>query len=301
MDIVTHAMMGLVLAAPVLPRAPLTGSLLALGCCLPDLDALSRCFGKCAFLRWHQTYTHSLAFVAGCGVAAWWFLRDGGEPLAPLALAGGLLIHIGLDCCNTFGATALWPLSRRRWSRQWLFFTDAPVTALTVAAFLLAFVPKLSGLFSPVGVATVYAAVVTAYIAARATLARRAWRAVIAVMPAALSLVPSAFLPWRYFGVARQGGGVLTFQLDGWRGRILEEHLVPIFDEQWAEVVEPLREFGAMRALSLFYHIVAVSPCKEGTVLTCRDLRTRNFGGRFGQLQVAVDHTGKVLRRNFHV
>lgn len=298
MDIVTHAMMGLVLAAPVLPRAPLTGSLLALGCCLPDLDVLSRCFGKCTFLRWHQTYTHSLAFVAGCGMAAWWFLHGSGEPLAAVALAAGLLIHIGLDCCNTFGATALWPLSRRRWSRQWLFFIDAPVTILTVAALLLAFAPKAPGLFSPLEVATVYAAAVMAYIAARAMLASRAWRA---VTPAALSLVPSAFLPWRYFGVARQAGGVLTFQLDGWRGRILEEHLVPIFDEQWAEVVEPLREFGAMRALSPLYHVVAVDPSQEGTVLTCRDLRTRNFGGRFGQLQVVVDCAGKVVRSDFHV
>ena len=35
--------------------------------------------------------------------------------------------------------------------------------------------------------------------------------------------------------------------------------------------------------------------------LTCKDLRTRNFGGRFGTLEVTFDRQGTVLAKEFHV
>jgi membrane-bound metal-dependent hydrolase YbcI (DUF457 family) len=288
----------LVLAAPLLPQAPLTGSLLALGCCLPDVDSLSRCFGKCAFLYWHQKYTHSLAFVAGCTVLAWWLLRHQGEPWAAIGLAIGLLIHIGLDCCNTFGAAALWPISARRWSREWLFFIDTPVTVLTVIAVLLAFVPQVAERLSSSATAIAYAVTLAAYISLRIVLSLRAWRSAPA---ATISLIPSAFVPWRFYGVARASTDVHTFTLDCLQHRILDEHWVPTLDTQWASATNPLSEFQAMRDLSPAYHVLSATPCNDGTILTCRDLRTRNFGGRFGELQIVVDGTGNIVRSTFHV
>jgi len=62
-DIVTHAMMGLVAASPFAGERPEAAAAFAAGSVLPDLDALSRVFGKRAFLACHQTW--SLAGVSG--------------------------------------------------------------------------------------------------------------------------------------------------------------------------------------------------------------------------------------------
>jgi hypothetical protein len=56
-----------------------------------------------------------------------------------------------------------------------------------------------------------------------------------------------------------------------------------------------------MRSLSPVYHLISAVPQEDGTRLTCRDLRVRNFGGRFGELTVVIDLDGKVLGRRFNV
>ena len=135
MDIVTHALMGAVIAGPALATAPLTASCFIMGSVLPDLDAFSRCFGKQAFLRWHQTYTHGVPVIALAGIVTWMLIpRWTGEPLAALALAAGMALHVGLDLSNTYGTAALSPLSARRWCMEWVFFVDGAVVVLSVVA-----------------------------------------------------------------------------------------------------------------------------------------------------------------------
>ncbi len=56
-----------------------------------------------------------------------------------------------------------------------------------------------------------------------------------------------------------------------------------------------------MRKLSPAYHLVAAEQVPEGTRLTCRDLRTRNFGGRFGTLEITVDIQGNPMEKMLHV
>ncbi len=55
MDVVTHALIGLIGASPFAVSHPVAASCFALGAVAPDLDALSRLFGKRAFMRAHQT------------------------------------------------------------------------------------------------------------------------------------------------------------------------------------------------------------------------------------------------------
>ena len=43
------------------------------------------------------------------------------------------------------------------------------------------------------------------------------------------------------------------------------------------------------------------APADDGTRLVCRDLRTRNFATRFGQLDLRLDAAGAVRDRVFHV
>ena len=77
MDIITHAGIGLIAAAPMLNSRPELALGLVAGSVLPNLDALVRVFGKRAFLRSHQTWSHAIpvqvavSLLAGVIGSAW--------------------------------------------------------------------------------------------------------------------------------------------------------------------------------------------------------------------------------------
>ena len=56
-----------------------------------------------------------------------------------------------------------------------------------------------------------------------------------------------------------------------------------------------------MRCLSPTYHVVEEQVGPDGTKLVCRDLRTRNFRTRFGQLDLLIDARSVVRQVAFHV
>ena len=74
-----------------------------------------------------------------------------------------------------------------------------------------------------------------------------------------------------------------------------------IFDEAWLPRIKHIPEFAAMRELSPAYHVVEATESPEAVYLTCRDLRTRNFRTRFGELSLVLDREGGVRQFEFHV
>jgi hypothetical protein len=60
-------------------------------------------------------------------------------------------------------------------------------------------------------------------------------------------------------------------------------------------------EFCLMREVSPEYHVVRATTEGNSTHLLCRDMRTRNFGTRFGDLEVWLDADHKITRSVFHV
>lgn len=299
MDIATHAMMGAVLAGPLLATRPLTGACFVLGSVLPDLDALSRCFGKQAFLRWHQSYTHGLPVILLAGLLAWLFIPEGlGEPWAPLALVAGLLLHVGLDVTNTYGTAVLSPLSSRRFCAEWVFFIDAFVVTASAAAILIQWLPLAKSSGGIWLVAAVYALLLASYWLAKTALHARARHL---ATPDTLSLIPSSLVPWLYYGCAELEGGIRVFRISALSGHIDQEQDCPVHDAAYADVLSHLPEFQIMRQLSPAYRITDATAVAEGTRLTCRDLRTRNFGGRFGQLVAVMSSEGQILTRRFYV
>ena len=71
MNIITHALSGVVIAAPLFPERPLTATCVVLGSVLPDIDVVMRVFGKVSFLRWHQTFTHSVPVILPQTACLW--------------------------------------------------------------------------------------------------------------------------------------------------------------------------------------------------------------------------------------
>ncbi len=300
MDPVTHAILGVVLSSPVASTHPEAAAAFMLGSILPDLDATSRVFGKRAFLHAHQTYTHSPAVIVAIGVAFGAALAATGirAPYAPLALVAAMLLHSFMDVTNTYGITVLAPFSHRRTSLDWIFFIDAFVLAVSVpAAGYVGWVwsqGREVGWFVP----GIYALVLAAYWGAKAVLHCRA----VQLSPAAtVSLVPSALIPWEFLGTAKDGAVARLFKLDARTGALSDDGTREILDEAWSHLLEALPEYRLMRSVSNAYHVVEATAKPDGSELLCKDLRTRNFGGRFGELRVLLASDGAIVRAYFNV
>jgi len=299
MDILTHAGVGLIAASPFLANSPELALGLVAGSVLPDLDALSRLVNKRAFLHAHQTWSHALpiqlAFCLGLGAIAAWFGLRGAELGG--GLSAGLTGHSLLDLSNTYGVTLWSPFSRRRFCLEWVFFIDAVVLA-AISAGLLVVVPVLvRGQSVPLVYPAASLGFLGVYVLAKGALRRRAGRAA----PQARSLVPSALVPWRFYGTAREQASLMIFRVNALTGTRAQVAEVALFDADYEDVLQTVADFRLMRELSPDYHVVSTSTQSSHTRLLCRDMRTRNFGTRFGDLEVWLDSSRQIIRSQFHV
>ncbi len=299
MDIVTHAGIGLIAAAPLLNSRPELALGLVAGSVLPDLDALGRVLGKRAFLRSHQTWSHAIPMHAAVSLLAGVLARacsvDG--LLLGAGLFAGLAFHTLLDFTNTLGVTLLAPFSRRRFCLEQVFFIDAFVFVLTLAtagASLWLFYQHGD---VPAQYAGGFFGTLAIYFGAKAVLRHRAG----ALAANAVTLMPSALLPWRFFGVEQRANLVKRFQINAITGNQEALAQQEVFDAAYAGVLAKFPEYILMRGLSPAYHVVSATTTEVGKLLVCRDLRTRNFGTNYGDLEVLLDKNNGVLRNDFHV
>jgi membrane-bound metal-dependent hydrolase YbcI (DUF457 family) len=299
MDIVTHAGIGLIAAAPMLDSHPELALGLVAGSVLPDLDALSRICGKLAYLRSHQTWSHALPVHAVVSTMAGLLVQTcGGDGLLfAVGLFAGLAFHTLLDFSNTLGVTLLAPFSRRRFCLEWVFFIDAFVLVLTFAAACLTGWEFWQEGDVPAIYAESFFGVMFAYFIAKGILRRRAG----ALAPEAISLMPSALWPWRFMGVVETGDCVRLFRINAITGKRNDLANHTIFDGTHAQLLACIPEFKLMRSLSRAYHVVNVQSTNAGELVTCRDLRTRNFQTTFGDLEVLLDGSRRAIKTTFHV
>ncbi|HZZ71146.1 MAG TPA: metal-dependent hydrolase [Pirellulales bacterium] len=300
MDIVTHTMVGTILAAPLLPGSPLTGICFVLGSVLPDTDALSRLFGKNAFLRWHQTYTHSVPLIVAFTVVVWIIISRLGiyEIGVPIAIGAGRLLHALMDATNTYGVALFAPFSSRRFCSEWVFFIDATVIAVSMGCLLFVFLELNRQPRWLWAIAIGYGIFLVGYWIIRWLIHRRAARL---APPATRSLIPSALLPWCFFGLSTTDDCAEVFALDAIAGAVTPAATYRLFDSPYSTWLNCVHEYGLMRSLSKGYFAVEATESSETIAIVCRDLRIRNFGGVFGRLELTFDRAGKLLGKVFHV
>ena len=299
MEIITHAGIGLIAAAPMLNSRPELALGLVAGSVLPDLDALARVFGKRAFLRSHQTWSHAIPVQGAVSVLAGVIASACGADglLLSAGLFAGLVIHTLLDFSNTLGVTLLAPFSRKRFCLEWVFFIDAFVLSSTfiTAGFSLWLFYRNGD--APTLYAGTFFGTMAVYFGTKGILRRRAG----ALATDAVTLMPSALWPWRFFGVEECGNCVRRFQLNAITGSQKTLAQQEMFDDAYAGFLANVAEFMLMRGLSPAYHVVSAKKTEAGELVVCRDLRTRNFGTDYGDLEVLLDQHNGVLRTTFHV
>ena len=296
MDIVTHAGIGIILAAPLIADQPLLAMGLMFGSVAPDLDSFSRVFGKRAFLAMHQTYTHGIPLLLGtCALAA----VAGLSVSLCLGFAVGATLHVLLDYSNTLGVALAAPISRKRFKLDWVFLIDLPVIVATVfCAFGAVYgmghldPPRAWLLFCA------YCAFMLGYWPFKGWLHRRA---LLRAPAGTVSLIPSAALPWRFLGFLRENSAGRNFILNIWTRQVLLQPPFELPDEAQFPAVTNLPEFQEMRRLSPCYYIISQDRDSDGVEVICRDLRIRNFNTTFGDLRVSLNANGNRLRHKFHV
>lgn len=302
MDIVTHAMIGMIGAAPAMADSPLGAIAFAFGSVAPDLDALSRLFGKKAFMTCHQTYSHALPVILilclAVALVGWSFGINGLEVAIGLGL--GMTIHSLLDVSNTYGIKLFAPFSHQRLSSEWVFFIELPVIIVTCATLGLTMWqfqldPSSAELFW-IGIS--YWTFVAVYWSLKGLLKIRA----ASCCPPQSCLIPCAFVPWRFLGSHQS----TKHQVDLFIVNTITQSetpidSMPIQSSKFESTLSDLPEFQTMRQLSPMFHVVDVEESNQGTKLICQDLRTRNFNTRFGQLDIELSPNSEVTQRKWHV
>jgi membrane-bound metal-dependent hydrolase YbcI (DUF457 family) len=155
-DVLTHALASVAVARITIPRASRAAWVaIVVAGIAPDIDELGALAGPSSYLRWHYTYTHSLAAAVLITVlASAVCLERKPKITAPVvtststiafSLFAVSLLHLTLDACQSDGVTALWPLTPRRFAADLLARIDPWIIAILVAAILL---PELLRLVS---------------------------------------------------------------------------------------------------------------------------------------------------------
>jgi membrane-bound metal-dependent hydrolase YbcI (DUF457 family) len=299
MDIVTHAGIGLVAAGPFLADRPEMAVGMVAGSVLPDLDALCRLRNKTAFLRAHQTWSHALPVQlivsAGTGFTA--ALLGGRGIEIGVGLFAGFMGHSLLDLTNTYGVAWLTPFSRRRICLEWVFFIDAIVLVALATTLTVVVNTWLRQGLVPGICAIGFFGFLALYVVSKAVLRTRAG----AFCPGSKSLVPSAVVPWRFYGTMRQQHSISLFRVNGITGACSKVGEVPVMDDAFVATLKQVTEFRLMREVSPEYHVVEALSENGEVRLLCRDMRMRNFGTRFGDLEVWLDSNRQVARSRFYV
>jgi hypothetical protein len=98
----------------------------------------------------------------------------------------------------------------------------------------------------------------------------------------------------------RDEHAITLFRINALTGAQATVDRVDVLDESFAQALETLPEFTLMCEISPEYHVISASGDGPGTRLLCRDLRLRNFGTRFGDLEVWLDSNRQIVRSRFY-
>lgn len=210
MDTITHAIAGSVLVRSASDRAGARAALAvgAVAAAVPDLDFLFFST-RLDYLKDHRSWTHSflvLPFLAlAIALGAKVFAKKARLTTLWLFAAIGIASHILFDWITSFGTMFWTPVSRARYSLDWVFILDPIFTGVVLAALIagLLFRRRFREIAAAGG------AVLALYIGACALLHARAlstWKRMDNPPPGArVAVLPQFLSPFRWLGLADHG------------------------------------------------------------------------------------------------
>ena len=207
MDTITHGIAGSVLSRSLVARTGARAALVAgmLAAMLPDADVLFL-RTRLDYLRFHRGWTHSFVVLPFLAFAVALLLRPlfRGQRLAMLWLFAGVGIasHILFDWITSFGTMFFFPLSRHRYSLDWVFILDPIFTGIVAVALVAGAVLRARARTISLA-ASAALALYVAFCATQHARALAAWRAADRPPPGvAAAALPQFLSPFRWLGLS---------------------------------------------------------------------------------------------------
>ena len=281
MDILHHSAIGIVgLTLAVSIDETMVGIFFLLGSVIADLDALLVLVGRSFYLKNHQGFSHSLLLIPLyslliVGLLSFWVAFDWANMIALLL---GWLIHIALDYSNTYGITLFYPISKKRFSLDAIFFVD--IFLLLLTASMLYFVYSI----------WVYLTLFTLYIFFKKWMQMSVKEHLNADF-----VIPSALNPFDFF-IYENRENIVTYNYNVLfkRKRHLKEYIQ--VDEKWSYLTQKSSLFKDINSITKAFHIVDVSENNEGTrTIEIKDLALRNFGGKFATTKLKFNKKEELI------
>ena len=246
MDTISHGIAGSVFARSFSDRPGARAAFLlgTFGAMVPDLDFLFFST-RLDYLRDHRSWTHSflvLPFLAlGIALVTKAFWRKALLTTLWLFAAIGVGTHILFDWITSFGTMFWTPVSRTRYSLDWVFIIDPFFTGVALVSLILALVYRDRGR----RIAVVGAGLLSAYIGFCAIVHARAlaiWKRMDAPSAgAAVAVLPQFLSPFRWLGLSEHGNEihVAFFDVGPFAGGSED----PRPPKRWTEILSSLRDF----------------------------------------------------------
>ena len=213
MDTPSHALAGAMLTRAMRSRPGARAALWIgfLAAMLPDADTFFS-NGQIDYLRKHRGWSHSFVyqplFATGVAAIARVFFRRARFTDLWIFAAVGIASHILFDWITSFGTMFFTPISRARYSLDWVFIIDLFFSGIGLITLLLSLVRPASGR----KIAAWGCVALASYLALCAALHARAleaWRRIDRPPPgAAVAVMPQLLSPFRWLALSEHGGSV---------------------------------------------------------------------------------------------
>lgn len=246
MDTISHGLAGSVLARSLTERPGARVALLvgAVAGVVPDFDFLFFS-SRLQYLQDHRGWTHSffvmplLALAPALAVKV--FARAARLSTLWLFAAVGLASHILFDWITSFGTMFLTPLSRERFSLDWVFILDPVFTLICLSTFVAALVRRDRAR----RIALFGSGILLSYVAICGVLHARAleiWKRMDAPPAGAkVAVLPQFLSPFRWLGLSENGDEIHTAFFDiGPFARGIEDPRPP---KKWSEILQSLSDY----------------------------------------------------------
>ena len=287
MDVAHHAIIGGIgFTALSSGDHELAGIGFMAGSVFPDLDVAFIAFGKRAYLKNHQGPTHSLVLSPLFALLTAYLISipSGFEWIVVFATLMGIWIHSLLDYINTYGICLLWPLNKKKYSLDAVFFIDT-VSWVIICGFFAGwyfygFKPALY----------VYLLLFGGYASFKLVLQRTVKEKLRCKFA-----IPSSINPFDFYILEDRGNSIKTYLhnvLTKKTGRTVY-HDNP--SDKHVKLASKSRIYNDMLKIATYLYITDAHEDHEGTTIIARDIATRNFGGKFGRTTLKFNKDGELI------
>ncbi len=281
---------------------------IVIGGLLPDVDYVMRTRGVLEYLKYHRGITHS--FLGGAVLAAilatiiWKF--GSYKKYGPLWLLSylGVLLHIFLDLCTSYGTQIFLPFDQGRYSLDLLFIVDLPFTGIFLVCLLAGLLwQKRSRQLAWGGL--LLASAYLLLLAANHGLAELRFQKELnakGISASKLDILPQPLSPFRWSAIATQDGHYYQSMII--LGEKPENGIQATANNLDNKYIRKTRDLEVVRFYQWFARFPMVSYRQEGDyhIVEYFDLRfLTSLKRRPFILRITMDEEGDVVKQGFGV